>query len=226
MAIEIRRCLCRAPLVYTLDVRRLLDWIMGLAEALGGPGLFILAFLDSSFLSFPEVVDILMIGLVAKYPGRMLWYAVFPTVGSIAGSYVIYGLARRGGEAFLRRRLQERHVDRAFAIFRKYGLLAVAIPAIMPPPVPFKIFILAAGAAGVKPRAFLIAITVGRALRYFVEALLAAWYGEAALRIAGAFIHEHTVAILCATVLLTVASGLWLWWPRRARFDSSDGSSV
>ncbi len=135
---------------------------MGIAETFGGPGLFLLAFFDSSFLSFPEVVDVLMIGLVARYPERMLWYAAMSSLGSIAGSYVIYALARRGGEAFLRRRLHERHVDRAFAIFRKYGLLAVAIPSIMPPPVPFKIFILAAGAARVKPLDFLIAVSIGR----------------------------------------------------------------
>ena len=60
-------------------MRRILDWVMGIAETMGGPGLFILSFLDSSFLSFPEVVDVLMIGLVARYPERMLWYAAMPT---------------------------------------------------------------------------------------------------------------------------------------------------
>ncbi len=143
-------------------MRGFIDWVMKVAEHLGGPGLALIAFLDSSFLSFPEVVDLLMVGLVAKYPDRMLWYAIWPTVGSIAGAYIIYEMARRGGEAFLRRRLHERHVDRAFGLFRKYGLLVVAIPSILPPPVPFKIFILAAGAARVKPLDFLIAITIGR----------------------------------------------------------------
>jgi membrane protein YqaA with SNARE-associated domain len=190
---------------------------MGIAETFGGPGLFLLAFLDSSFLSFPEVVDVLMMGLVARYPERLLWYATLPTLGSIAGSYVIYTLARRGGEAFLRRRLHERHVDRAFAVFRKYGLFAVALPAILPPPVPFKIFILAAGAARVKPLDFLLAVSVGRGVRYFGEAVLAAWYGEAALRRAGAFLHDHTPAIIWTAVLLTAALVAWRWWSRRRR---------
>ena len=217
MAIGIRRCFRRATLVYTQVVRRLLDWIMGIAETFGGPGLFLLAFFDSSFLSFPEVVDVLMIGLVARYPERMLWYAALSSLGSIAGSYVIYALARRGGEAFLRRRLHERHVDRAFAIFRKYGLLAVAIPSIMPPPVPFKIFILAAGAARVKPLDFLIAVSIGRSVRYFGEAALAAWYGEAALRNTEAFVGEHKALIIWAVLLVTAALATWTWWSRSRR---------
>jgi membrane protein YqaA with SNARE-associated domain len=161
-----------------------------------------------------------MVGLIAKYPDRMLWYAIWPTVGSIAGAYIIYAMARRGGEAFLRRRLHERHVDRAFAMFRKYGLLAVAIPSILPPPVPFKIFILAAGAARVKPLDFLFAITVGRGVRYFGEALLAAWYGEAALAVMESFLHDHGMAVLIGVVVLIAASGLWMWHSgRRRRID-------
>ena len=193
-------------------MRRFLDWVMGFAEMLGGPGLFLLAFLDSSFLSLPEVVDILMVGLVARYPERLVWYASMPTLGSIAGSYIIYALARRGGEAFLRRRLHERHVERAFAVIRKYGLLAVAIPSILPPPMPFKIFVLAAGAAGVKRIDFLIAISIGRGARFFLEALLAAWYGEAALSLIGR--HATPISIAVAVAVL-VGAGVWVLWRRR-----------
>jgi membrane protein YqaA with SNARE-associated domain len=204
-------------------VRRFLDWVMGIAETMGGPGLFIISFLDSSFLSFPEVVDVLMIGLVAKYPERMLYYATLPTLGSVLGSYILYHLARRGGEAFLRRRVHERHVDRAFRVVRKYGLFAVAVPAIMPPPVPFKIFVLAAGAARVGRRDFLIAITIGRGLRYFGEALLAAWYGQQAID----FLHEHGTAAAFWIAGILLAGGLgYIWWTRRRGFDSSAGSSV
>lgn len=192
-------------------MRRFLDWVMGFAEMLGGPGLGVLAFLDSSFLSFPEVVDILMVGLVARYPERMLYYAAWPTIGSIAGAYVIYALAYRGGEAFLRRRMRGRHVDRAMAAFRKYGILAIAIPSLLPPPMPFKIFILAAGAARMPPRDFLIGITLGRGVRYFGEALLAAWYGEAALAKIDSLLHDHTGAVLWGLAALAVVTGLWIW---------------
>lgn len=219
-----RRCLGRAGLVYTLPVRRFLDWVTGLAEMLGGPGLFLIAFLDSSFLSFPQVVDLLLMGLAAKYPERLLYYASLPTLGSILGCFVLYHLARRGGEAFLRRRLHDRHVDRYLAIFRKYGLFAVAIPSILPPPIPFKVFVLAAGAAGVRRVDFLIAVAIGRGIRYFGEAVLAAWYGDAAVD----FLNDHGVAftVVLVAVILT-AAGAWFWWSRWAgRIDSSSGTSV
>jgi membrane protein YqaA with SNARE-associated domain len=208
-------------------VRRILDWVMGVAEALGGPGLFFLSFLDSSFLSFPEVVDVLMVGLVARYPERMLWYAVLPTLGSVSGCYALYAFARRGGEAFVRRRLHERHVDRAFAIFRKYGMLAIAIPSIMPPPVPFKIFVLAAGAAGMRRRDFLIAVSVGRGFRFFGEAVLAAWYGPVALTRIEGFIAEHRVAVIVGLAVLMAAGALWVFYSRPpSSVDHNDGSSI
>jgi membrane protein YqaA with SNARE-associated domain len=197
-------------------VRRILDWVMGIAETLGGPGLFLLAFLDSSFLSFPEVVDVLMMGLVARYPERLLWYASLSAGGAIAGSYVLYAVARRGGEAFVRRRLSERHVERAFAVFRKYRLLAVAVPAILPPPVPFKIFVLAAGASGMKGRDFLIAISIGRGIRFFGEALFAAWYGESALRRLEELAHEHTFLLVAGVLAVIAALAAWTWRSRPA----------
>ena len=200
---------------------------MGVAEALGSPGLFLLAFLDSSFLSFPEVVDVLMMGLAAKYPERALWYAALPTAGSVAGCYVLYSLALRGGEAFVRRRLKAHHVERAFAVFRKYGLLAVAVPSILPPPVPFKIFVLAAGASGMKRLDFLIAISIGRGVRYFGEALLAAWYGEAALRRIEAFVHEHTTLVIAVVLIVIGALGVWIWRRREPpAVDGGPGSPV
>jgi membrane protein YqaA with SNARE-associated domain len=196
-------------------VRRLLDWIMGLAEALGSPGLLLLAFLDSSFLSFPQVVDLFMVGLVVRYPERLLWYAALPTIGSVAGAYILYSLARRGGETFIRKRMHDHHVDRALEVFRRYGMLAVAVPSILPPPVPFKIFILAAGASGMSRRDFLIAISLGRGARFFGEAVLAAWYGEAALVAIETFTQEHTLAMMGILTALVALGGLWIWWSRR-----------
>lgn len=205
-------------------MRRILDWVTGLAEMLGGPGLFLIAFLDSSFLSFPQVVDILLMGLAAKYPERLVFYATLPTVGSVLGCYALYFAAQRGGEAFLRRRLHDRHVDRYLDIFRKYGLFAVAIPSILPPPVPFKVFVLAAGAAGVRRIDFLVAVAIGRGIRYFGEAILAAWYGPAAID----FLQDNAVSFTLGLVaVIGVAAAAWFWWSRRrGRIDSASGSSV
>lgn len=200
---------------------------MGVAEALGGPGLALLAFLDSSFLSFPQVVDVLMMGLAAKYPERLVWYAALPTIGSVVGSYLLYSVARRGGEAFVRKRLGERHMNRAFGVFRQYGLLAITIPSLLPPPVPFKVFVLAAGASGMKRLDFLIAITLGRSIRYFGEAILAAWFGATALSRVEVFVQENKAFSVAVVVLVLAAVAGWVWWSRRrTRFDSNTGSSI
>src|SRR5688572_33014711 len=90
-------------------MRRLLAWIQGFAESLGGSGLFIIAFLDSSFLSFPEVSDALIVLLTVQHPERMVFYALTTTIGSVAGCYALYSVGRRGGEGFLRKRFHERH---------------------------------------------------------------------------------------------------------------------
>lgn len=159
----------------------MLKKIEAFALTLGAPGIFILAFLDSSFIALPEVVDILIVVMAIERPEWWLWYGGLATAGSVAGSYVLYDLARRGGEAFLRRRLHERHVTRAMAVFARYGSLALIVPAVMPPPVPYKPFVLMAGVAGMPRARFLAAVTAGRGIRYVGEALLAVLYGRAAL---------------------------------------------
>ena len=139
-------------------MRRLLAWIQGFAESLGGPGLFIIAYLDSSFLSFPQVCDALIVLLTVRHPERMLFYALVTTLGSVAGCYSLYLVGRKGGEAFLRKRFHERHVDRALGVFRRHGILSVLVPSLMPPPMPFKIFVLAAGVSGMRTFDFLVAV--------------------------------------------------------------------
>src|SRR6476661_9095185 len=126
-------------------MKRVLEWVQGFALALGGPVLFLIALLDSSFLSFPEVVDLLIILFVTRHKERMIYYALLATLGSMAGCFMLYLLGRKGGEAFLRRKFHERHVDRALAVFQRHGLLAIAVPSILPPPIPFKPFVLIAG---------------------------------------------------------------------------------
>jgi uncharacterized membrane protein YdjX (TVP38/TMEM64 family) len=136
------------------------------------------------------------------------------TLGSIAGCLALYTLARKGGEAFLRKRFHERHIDRAMDLFQRYGLLAVLIPSILPPPAPFKIFVLAAGVTRVKLTHFITAIAIGRGVRYFGEGLLAVWYGEAAAD----FLRDNAkpVAISVAVVVFVGALAYILWQRRRS----------
>jgi membrane protein YqaA with SNARE-associated domain len=166
---------------------RFVDWLKGFALAWGGPGLFLIGFLDSSFLSFPEVNDLLIIWMVTQHKERLIYYALMATAGSVAGCLALYYVARKGGEAFLRRRFHERHVDRGLRLFQKYGLLVVIVPALLPPPAPFKIFVLLAGVAAIPVWQFVTAITVARGIRYGGEGLLAVIYGDRA----SVFLRDH-----------------------------------
>jgi membrane protein YqaA with SNARE-associated domain len=193
-------------------MQRLLTWMQGFALAYGGPGLFIIAFLDSSFLSFPEVCDLLIVWLTLQHKERMLLYALMCTLGSVAGCFALYTVGRKGGEAFLKRRFKPASIERAMEVFRRYGLLAIIVPSLLPPPMPFKIFVLAAGVARVRPLEFLIATFIGRAIRYFGEGLLALWYGEAAAE----FLRDNARTAGIVTAALILAGALaWMWWRRR-----------
>jgi membrane protein YqaA with SNARE-associated domain len=193
-------------------MRRVLAWIQGLAESLGGSGLFIIAFLDSSFLSFPEASDALIVLLTVQHPERMIFYALTTTIGSVSGCYALYTVARRGGETFLRKRFHERHVDRAMEIFRRHGMLSVLVPSLLPPPMPFKIFVLAAGVSGMSHVDFLIGITIGRVIRFFGVGLLALWKGKAAIE----WLHDNagTVGIVLAAGIVAFAA-VSIWRKRR-----------
>ena len=129
-------------------IKRATVWVEAFALGLGAPGLFLLAFLDSSILALPQVVEILIVWMVIAHPERWLLYGLMATAGSVAGCYLLYSLARRGGEAFLRKRLHERHVDRFLGLFQRYGVVSLIGPSLIPPPVPFKPFILMAGVSG------------------------------------------------------------------------------
>lgn len=194
---------------------RFLDWLQAVALMLGAPGLFIVAFLDSSFLSLPEINDLLLVLMVTEHPSRMPLYAACATLGSVAGCLTLYALGRKGGEAFVRKRFSSDRVDRGIAIFQRYGVMAILIPSLLPPPAPFKIFVLVAGVAGINIWRFVIAIGIGRGIRYFGEGALAVMYGEQALE----YIHENArpvgltiVGILAAALLVSV-----LWHKRRVR---------
>jgi membrane protein YqaA with SNARE-associated domain len=190
----------------------LVEWIKAVALSLGGPGLFVIAFLDSSFLSFPEVNDLLIVYLTIQHEERMPYYALMTTLGSIAGCLALYSVARKGGEAFLRKRFNAANVERAMATFRRYGLLAILVPSILPPPMPFKIFVLAAGVAKVRPLHFITAIAIGRGTRYFGEGLLALYYGDATAE----FLRHNArpIALGMAVVSLVIGIG-WILWRRR-----------
>lgn len=201
-----------------MSVDRIVTWVHAFALGIGGPGLFLVAFLDSSFLSLPEINDLLVVMLVIEHEARMPYYALMATLGSLSGCLVLYGVGRTGGEALVRRRFSGPRTTRALDLSKRYGVLAIAVPAVLPPPAPFKIFVLLAGVAAVPVWRFAVTIALARGFRYFLIGVLAVRYGDDAV----AFIEENGRAV--ALVLLGVlAAGVLAWIVRRRRGRAGAG---
>ncbi len=197
----------------------LLAWVRGFVLAFGGLGLFAAAFLDASFLSLPEINDLLIIWMVTQHKERLVYYASMCTAGSLAGCLVLYWIARKSGEVFLRKRFKAGSVQRGLSAFRRHGLLALFVPAILPPPAPFKVFVVAAGVARVPVRSFSIAIAVSRGLRYLGEGLLAVWFGNLAIR----YTKQHGSQVAIGVAVLAVLGGVaYAWWARRGPRAGAD----
>ena len=194
-------------------MRSFINWLHGFALAIGGPGLFGIAFLDSSFLSLPQINDILVVVMVTQNKAWMPYYAAMATLGSIAGCYVIYVLANKGRDAFLRKRFRGGSAERALAMYERHGVLALVIPALLPPPAPFKLFVLMAGVAKVSPLRFVAAVGLARGARYVVLGLLAIRYGDRARDLMET--RGADVALWLAVLIVVAAVG-W-WWLRRRR---------
>ncbi|HEY6508893.1 MAG TPA: VTT domain-containing protein [Vicinamibacterales bacterium] len=195
-------------------MRSFIAWLYGAALALGGPGLFAVAALDSSFISLPQINDLLVVLMVTQHKGWMLYYAGMATLGSVVGCFVIYYLAGKGGEAFLRKRTNPGRLDRTLDLYRRHGLLALMVPALLPPPAPFKLFVLGAGLAGVRPIPFVVAIAVARGARYLALGVLAIYFGDAALELMRT--RGREVALWVVAAILLGAAAWWLWgrWRR------------
>jgi membrane protein YqaA with SNARE-associated domain len=121
------------------------------------------------------------------------------TVGSVLGSFLTYRLGRKGGEKALEKRLSARRQKKIFQIFERWGFSAIAIPALLPPPIPLVPFVLAAGAMQYSVKKFLLAITLGRIVRYSILAYLASKYGRKMLP----FLTAHVYWVLGITLGLT-----------------------
>ncbi|PYS29769.1 MAG: hypothetical protein DMG11_07760 [Acidobacteria bacterium] len=203
------------PIFETISV-----WLKEVLLPYGGFGLMLLAVCDSSFVSLPEVNDILLMTFSISNPGGMVTYATLTTLGSLIGCALLYGVGRKGGEAFLRRtpRMTDDKLVRIQNWYRRHGVLAVIIPSLLPPPTPFKIFVLSAGAFGISWPKFIAAVVVGRGIRYFSEGILAVIYGPAAIE----FVRQNYGMIGLGMAILIVASAVVYFFFARRRIRSSE----
>jgi membrane protein YqaA with SNARE-associated domain len=183
-------------------------WLQAIVASAGGLGLFLIAFLDSSVLTFPVINDLLLIDLSIRNPARMPYYAAMATLGSVGGCLLLYYLARKGGEAMFHKHAGPR-AQQIHAWIDRNGFLSILVTALLPPPTPFKVFVIAAGALEMPVRTFALGLLAARAIRFFGEGFLAIRYGDQAsqfllthkLEVAGIVVG----AVLCLYLLSLVA---------------------
>ena len=209
------------------------DWLQVLARRLGyfivhvpifvaGPAMILIGALDSSLLSLPEVNDYLVVARCYTHPRAVFVFPMFAAIGSVLGCSLLYTILSRGGRAVLHRRFKVEHIERVERAYARFGILALAVPALLPPPLPFKIFVATAGALQFPRRKFLLTILLARSLRYYVEGTLAVFYGERVLR----FSKDNGIVIISVVAcLFVIALAIYLLSSQgRAAVKSTKGS--
>ncbi|HYK92010.1 MAG TPA: VTT domain-containing protein [Acidobacteriota bacterium] len=192
------------------------EFLQVLATKMDGFGLMLVAMMDSSFLSIPEGNDVLIVVLSSGSTWRgMAFYVAMTITGSVLGCLLLYTVGRKGGSPLLRRKFSQSNVERAERLFEKYGILTVVIPSILPPPCPFKIFVLSAGVFELRLWEFLAAVVAGRTLRYSMWGILAVMYG----RSVRTFMRQNLPvvgALMFAVFLLVVSVVIFVYLRRQS----------
>ncbi|HKQ73000.1 MAG TPA: VTT domain-containing protein [Blastocatellia bacterium] len=171
---------------------------------LAAPIMIFVGALDSSLLSLPEVNDYITAYRVAHNPSEVYFFPLFPAIGSVIGCLVLYRIAQRG-EQFVTKRFHPRHLDRVKEIYRKWGMFALVIPALLPPPMPFKIFVVAAGALNYPAARFVTVIMIARMARYYFWGWVAFFFRDEVLKILG-WLESHILEILAVVIALFILS--------------------
>jgi len=191
----------------------MVDWLHAVTRRLGyfivhvpiyvaGPVMILVGALDSSLLSLPEINDYLVVARCFTHPRAVVFFPLFASTGSVLGCLLLYTILQRGGLAVLHRRFRLQHIQRVEQAYARFGILALAIPALLPPPMPFKIFVATAGALQFPRRRFLITILLARSVRYYAEGVLAVYYGRRVLQ----FLQDNGLMIVTAVFALCLAA--------------------
>jgi membrane protein YqaA with SNARE-associated domain len=205
------------------------EWFLEIARQVvempvywAAPMMIIVGALDSSLLSLPEVNDYITVARVANNPNEVYYFPFFPAFGSVIGCLVLYRIAQRGGQ-FVTKRFQPKQLERVKQIYRKWGILALVIPALLPPPIPFKIFVVTAGVLNYPAGRFAIVILIARMVRYYFWGILAYFFRNEVRRMID-WLGEHlfeTLGVLLALALLAVLVR-WLLLRSKGRAAKSE----
>jgi membrane protein YqaA with SNARE-associated domain len=193
-------------------LKRYTTWIWKVLAPLGPWGVFAIAAVDGSLLGMP--VDAVVAGYVYNDRPHFLFYVVMASAGSALGSMVIYAIGYFGGETVLRKRISEERFSKIHASFERHEFWAVMFPAMLPPPTPFKLFVLAASASEMRFTHFLAAVFAGRFVRFLVLAVLTIEFGPQVVHLVGSLVRQHAWWVVTGAALLAILGGL-LWWKRR-----------
>lgn len=180
---------------------------------LGGPGLILLGLIDSSVIPIPGSLDAMTIILSAHEKTLWTYYAVMATIGSVLGAYLTYRISRKQGVKALQAKLSPRNMKKVTRIFERWGFFSIALPALLPPPMPMVPFVIAAGAMQYSLKKFLLAMTLGRSVRYAILAYLGAVYGRKIFDV----VLAHGWTALYVLIGLAVAAGIVYWISRFRR---------
>lgn len=179
-------------------------WI--LLKPLGIWGVFVIGALDSAALGLP--LDAIVAGYVYQDRSRFLLYALMASAGSAAGSIVMYLIGYSGGEALLRKRISPERFEKLHRSFEKHPFWGLMLPAMLPPPTPFKLFMLAAAISEMKFSHFLLAVFSGRFIRFLILGLLTLKFGPQIVGVVGSLFSRHVYWVLGVAIGLVIA---WLW---------------
>ncbi|MEK6278830.1 MAG: VTT domain-containing protein [Acidobacteriota bacterium] len=184
------------------------------------PAMVLIGALDSSLLSLPEINDYLVVGRCYKYPTAVFYFPLFAATGSVLGCWLLYSIMRRGGQAVLRKRFKPESIQRVERAYERFGFLAIAIPAILPPPLPFKIFVATAGTLEYPRWKFLLTVMLARSFRYYVEGILAVFYGRQVLL----FMKDNGLVIMSIVAAVAIVSFLVYTIVNRLRTKKAKGA--
>ena len=192
---------------------RYTNFIWGLLQPLGSWGVFAIAAIDGSLLGMP--LDPVVAGYVYQSPHKFLLYVVMASAGSAVGSIVLYVIGYKGGEVLLQKRMSAQKFENMRRSFDRHEFWALMFPAMLPPPFPFKLFVLAAAAFEMNFAHFELAIFAGRFVRFTILAVLTIKFGPQVVSIMGHLVHQHLAALLIAVAV--AVAGYVLLRRRRAR---------
>ncbi len=174
-----------------------------------------LGIVDNSVIPLPGSMDAVLIVLAASNHELWWYYALMATAGSVIGGYITYRIGRQGGKESLEKKLKKPQVEKVYSIFEKYGFFSVAVPAILPPPVPIVPFLIAAGAMNYPPHKFLAALAAGRAVRFGIVGFLASIYGRQIFGFFSKYYEPLAIGLGSAAALGVIAFLLYRRWYKR-----------